>query len=406
MIRIEEAVDLAAVGPESTTTAIGFSGLKVAIVHYWLVTWRGGEKVVESLLKLFPDADIYTLFYDASVCEPYLKNNRVYTSSLDHRFLRKHYQMLFPFYPAGIRSLKLQQKYDLILSSESGPAKGIRNPDRIPHICYIHSPMRYCWGFTQTYLDSIPRWMRGIARWQFNKLKQWDITTVNNVDYYVANSRNVADRVKRYYGKTAGICYPPIALELFEHELVTNRREYYLSFGAITPYKNIDLLIETFNRLDRKLVIIGTGSEKIRLERLVKKNIEFKGALPLPAVIEYIQNSRALLFPGEEDFGMVPLEVMSQGVPVIAYRKGGALETVVEDSQRPEQSTGLFFDEPTVPSLLQALERFESLENRFDPNWIRAHVRKFGEDHFLRVMREHIVKLLENNGDGPVDVSG
>jgi len=374
-----------------------FSGLKVAIVHYWLVTWRGGEKVVESLLKLFPGADIYTLFYDEGICEPYLKKNRVYTSSLNHGVLRKHYQMMFPFYPAGIRSLKLQKKYDLILSSESGPAKGIDNPDRTPHLCYVHTPMRYCWGFTQIYLNSMPRWLRGIARWRFNKLKDWDKTTVDNVDRYVANSKNVADRVKRYYGKTAGICYPPIALELFDNDLVINKREHYLSFGAITPYKNIELLIETFNQLDQKLVVIGTGSEKMRLERLAHGNIEFKGALSLHEVIYYIQNARALLFPGEEDFGMVPLEVMSQGVPVIAYRKGGALETVIENIQQPEQSTGLFFDELTTQSLMERLERFATLENRFSPNLIRAHARKFGEDHFLRGMREQIEKLLDHS---------
>ncbi|MFH2132610.1 MAG: glycosyltransferase [bacterium] len=384
--------------PENAVTAMGFSGLKVAIVHYWLVTWRGGEKVIESLLKLFPDADIYTLFYEPSVCQTHFKNNRVFTSILDHGLLRKHYQKLFPLYPAGIRSLKLRKTYDLILSSESGPAKGIRNPEGTPHLCYIHTPMRYCWGFTQAYLDTMPRWMRWGARWQFNRLRTWDRSTIDNVDRYVANSKNVAERVRRFYGKTAAVCYPPIALELFDGELPANKREYYLSFGAITPYKNIELLIETFNRLDRRLIVVGTGSERNRLERMAKGNIEFKGALPLSAVTEIIRNARALLFPGEEDFGMIPLEVMSQGVPVIAYKKGGALETVVEDRVRPEHSSGMFFDEPTVASLLDTLVQFEILEKRFDPDWIRNHARTFGEDHFLRVMSGQIRSLLDHHG--------
>ncbi|MBT3224845.1 MAG: glycosyltransferase [Deltaproteobacteria bacterium] len=394
---------MAAVDPESAEMVADVSGLKVAIVHYWLVTWRGGEKVLESLLKLFPDADIYTLFYEKTVCQPYLKNNRVYTSCLDHVWLKSHYQMMFPFYPLGIRSLKLQKQYDLIISSESGPAKGIDNPDHTPHLCYIHTPMRYCWGFTQTYVDKIPRWLQRVARWRFNKLKQWDKTTIENVDSYVANSRNVAERVQRYYGKTAAICYPPIALELFDHDLVDNSKDYYLSFGAITPYKNIDLLIETFNQLDRKLIVIGNGSEKTRLEQSAKGNIEFKGALPMSDVIQYIRNARALLFPGEEDFGMVPLEVMSQGVPVIAYRKGGALETVTEVLDQPEKSTGLFFDEHTVLSLTDVIRRFESLEGYFDPGFIKDHARQFGEDHFLSVMSGHIRKLLDRSGVAQTD---
>jgi glycosyltransferase involved in cell wall biosynthesis len=394
MTQREEAEDLAAVDLENLETGDDFTGLRVAIVHYWLVTWRGGEKVLESLLKLFPDADIYTLFYEKSVCHPYLKNNQVYTSCLDLGPLKKHYQKMFPFYPVGIKSLKLQKKYDLIISSESGPAKGIDNPDHTPHLCYIHTPMRYCLGFTQTYLDSMPGWMRGVARWRFNKLQQWDKTTIENVDRYVANSQNVAERVQRYYGKAAEVCYPPIALDLFDQDLVSNNKEYYLSFGAITPYKKIDLLVDAFNQLGRKLVVIGDGSEFSQLERLAKGNIEFTGALPLPEVIRYMRNARALLFPGEEDFGMVPLEVMSQGVPVIAFRKGGALETVVENLDQPEKSTGLFFDEQSVPSLLKAIERFESLEQHFNPGFIKDYARQFGEDHFLRLMSGHIRGLL------------
>ncbi len=390
---------MAAVDRENPQVAADFTGLKVAIVHYWLVTWRGGEKVVESLLKLFPDADIYTLFYDRIACGPHLKNNRVYSSCLDHGLLRKHYQKLFPFYPAGIRSLKLQQKYDLIISSESGPAKGITNPDGTPHLCYIHTPMRYCWGFTQTYLDALPVWMRGVARRQFELLKEWDRTTIGNVDRYIANSRNVADRVKRFYGQPADVCYPPIALDLFKGDPDKhgkNCREYYLSFGAITPYKNVDLLVDTFNRTDHKLVVIGDGSEKSRLEKKANNNIEFKGTLPWPDVIRYIRDAKALLFPGEEDFGMVPLEVMSQGVPVIALRKGGALETVIENRQHPEQSSGIFFDDPDSRSLLAALVTFETLEDRFDPGWIKNHALSFSEDRFLREMSGHVSDLLRS----------
>lgn len=397
---------MAAAGPDKQGCSTPFSDLKVAIVHYWLVTWRGGEKVLESLLKLFPNADIYTLFYDEKVCGSRLAGNRVISSSLDSGPARKHYQKLFPLYPAGIRSLKLRQRYDLILSSESGPAKGIHNPEGIPHLCYIHTPMRYCWGFTDAYLEALPTGVRGIARRQFKRLKEWDRTTIDNVDRYVANSQNVADRVRRFYDREAGVCYPPIALDLFEGDLKCagiEDRDYYLSFGAITPYKNVDLLVETFNRLEKRLVVVGDGSEKDRLEKKAASNIEFLGSLPQAEVVDIIRNAKALLFPGEEDFGMVPLEVMSQGIPVIALGKGGALETVVENVQHPEQSSGIFFERSEPASLLEALNRFETIEGVFDPVWIRNHARRFGEDRFLEEMSGQIRALFDTVREPPVN---
>lgn len=371
-----------------------FSDLNVAIVHYWLVTWRGGEKVVESLLKLFPRADIYTLFYDPIECGRYLGDRDVTASILNRPLLRKHYQKLFPLYPLGIRSLKLKKRYDLIISSESGPAKGITKPPDTPHICYIHTPMRYCWGYTESYLEALPQWARPFASRQFERLREWDRTTVDNVDLFVANSQNVANRVSRYYQRDAEICYPPIALDLFEKEPVDQPGDVYLSFGAITPYKNIHLLVEAFNRTGKRLIVIGDGSERRKLQERAKNNIEFLGALPYHQVLRHIRNSKALLFPGEEDFGMVPLEVMSQGVPVIALRRGGALETVVEDRERIERSTGLFFDTPEVESVIGAIEAFESVQDRFDPGWIQQHARSFDENRFLDCMTDTIKDML------------
>ncbi|MBU2512123.1 glycosyltransferase [bacterium] len=370
--------------------------LKVALVHYWLVTWRGGEKVLASLLKIFPKADIYTLFYDEKTCRPYLGNHAVHASCLNLPKLRFQYQKIFPLYPLGIRSLKLKKKYDLIFSSESGPAKGIANPDRIPHICYVHSPMRYCWGFTDMYLEALPKWSRSIAAWQFRKLKEWDLTTIDNVDFYLANSDNVKDRIKQYYGKDATTCYPPIAMDLFAGNSKRRIGDYYLSFGALTPYKGIRLLVETFNKLNKKLIVIGDGSEKKKLQAMANDNIEFLGSLPYDTVVEYIQNTRALLFPGEEDFGLIPLEVMSQGVPVIAYKKGGALETVVENRNDISRSSGIFFEQQIIDSLQEGLEYFESVESEFDPDWIRNHARAFGEDRFIEKISSHICDFLNN----------
>lgn len=389
----EEEKGLEVVEPSQAANK-NLADLKVAVVHYWLMTWRGGEKVFESILKIFPNADIYTLFYDKQTCAPYLKGRKVYTSSLNLPFLKNQYQKLFPFYPFAVKSLRLRKKYDLIISSESGPAKGIANPDNIPHVCYIHSPMRYCWGFTDIYLESLPKWTRKIAKWRFQKLRQWDETTIDNVDLYIANSQNVKNRVQKYYKRDADVCFPPIELDLFNTEPGGKKKDYYLSFGALTPYKNIELLINTFNQLDKKLVVIGSGSEKSKLESIANHNIEFKGSLPLPEVINYIQQAKALLFPGEEDFGMIPLEVMSQGVPVIALSKGGALETVVENLEKPEESSGIFFELPNIHSLLNAIEKFESMEEQFDLHWIKQHARKFGEDFFQQCFKQLVQKVL------------
>ena len=201
----------------------------------------------------------------------------------------------------------------------------------------------------------------------------------------------------KYYQKKADVCYPPIALDLFDKKLPELQKEFYLSFGAITPYKNIELLVDSFNQLDKQLVIIGDGSEREKLERKANQNISFLGSLPFQEVIKCIGRSRALLFPGEEDFGMVPLEVMSQGVPVIAFKKGGALETVVENKTNCRESSGIFFEHPTKESLLEAIDQFESLENQFDPVWIKEHARTFGEDHFQDKMSRLVLNLLTRN---------
>lgn len=365
--------------------------MKVAVVHYWFITRRGGEKVVENILKLFPSADIYTLFYDVNTYGDHLKGHKVYSSKFDKSFFRRHYQKLFPLYPSAVASLKLKENYDLIISSESGPVKGICIPKKTPHICYIHSPMRYCWGFTNEYLQTLPAIMRPLAAIMFERLRKWDLTTVDNVSHYIANSRNVSNRVKKYYGKNTTIIYPPIANTLFEKPLPKrNDKDIYLSFGAITPYKRIDLLVETFNENGKKLVVIGDGSERSKLEQAAKDNISFLGTLTWKEIEKYLLRSRALLFPGEEDFGMIPLEVMAYGIPVLAYKKGGALETVIE-KQEIELSTGMFFDKQEVASLNKCIESFEKVEKQFDPVWIRGHAWKFNQDRFLKEFMDFIV---------------
>lgn len=361
--------------------------MKVAIVHYWFVTRRGGEKVVESILNLFPEADIYTLFYDESTYGNYISKHQINTSILNTGFLKRHYQKIFPLYPLGIRSLKLKKDYDLIISSESGPAKGINLPPNALHICYIHTPMRYCWGFTQEYLNSMHKAVRPIAKFFFNRLKRWDITTIQNVDFYIANSVNVANRVNEYYKRDADVIHPPIELALFEKPLIKNSREVYLSFGAITPYKRIDLLVETFNRNNKVLYIVGDGSEKLKLKSKANSNIRFFGNLEWHQIEDILRKTRALIFPGVEDFGMIPLEVMAYGIPVLAYNQGGALETVIDNPHDIGKSSGLFFEFQTPESIEKCIINFEKVENEFNREWIRNHARSFGEDRFLNKVR-------------------
>jgi len=369
--------------------------MKVAIIHYWFISRRGGEKVIESILKLYPESDIYTLFFDKKQYGDYLNNHRVFTSVLNKPFLRKHYQKLFPLYPLGIRSLELQEDYDLIISSESGPAKGIKINDNTPHVCYIHSPMRYCWSHKEIYLNAVNSFLRPLMSFFLEKLRRWDETTINNVDLYISNSHNIANRVQTFYNKKADVVYPPISEDLFKKKInLNNSREIYLSFGAITPYKKIDLLIDTFNNNQKQLVIIGDGPEKKKLQKKAKENIIFKGALKWKDIENLIYKSKALLFPGEEDFGMIPLEVMAYGLPVIAYKKGGAIETVIEDKNNIRESTGVFFEHQTEKSLQEAIIYFEKIEKKFNAEWIKNHSKSFSENHFLLNFAKKVDKLL------------
>ncbi|PIE49534.1 MAG: glycosyl transferase [Flavobacteriales bacterium] len=358
--------------------------MKVAIVHYWFITRRGGEKVVESLLKIFPEADIYTLFYDRKRYGDYLGKHRVFTSILNKPYLRKHYQKMFPLYPFGLQSLKLKEKYDLIISSESGPAKGIKIPEDTPHICYMHTPLRYCYSHRADYIKAMPKLLRQIGNYFLNQLQKWDQQTIDNVNLYIANSVNTANRIKKFYNKPSVVLHPPIADHHFiQKPSAKSKKEYYLSFGAITPYKRIDILIDAFANTDQKLLIIGEGSERKKLMKKAGNNVTFTGALPWDQIVKFFEKTKALLFPGEEDFGLIPLEVMAYGIPVIAYKKGGALETVIENRQQPSKSTGTFFKEQSANSVLDAIRYFEEIANQFDRFFIQNHAMAFRESVFI-----------------------
>jgi glycosyltransferase involved in cell wall biosynthesis len=359
--------------------------MKVAIVHYWLVGMRGGEKVLESLLELFPEADVFTHVYDRGAVSPLIRGRRVFTSSVQRLpFARRLYQKYMPLMPNALLEFDLQD-YDLVVSSEAGPAKGVvANPDAY-HFCYCHSPARYFWDMYHEYGGQASRVARVFMRILTPGLRVWDVTSANLVDRFIANSRYVAKRIKRYYNRDALVIYPPAAIEKY---LAAVRRpsDFYLFCGQLVGYKRADLAIEACVKAGRKLVVAGDGARSRDAARYAKSGlVTFLGRVSDERLGALYAEARALLFPGIEDLGLVPVEANAAGCPVIAYRKGGALDTVKENV------TGIFFDEQTADSLADAIIRFENMRGRFDDRAaFAAHVRQFSKE----VFRERIAEVV------------
>ncbi len=390
-----------------------YAHLRVAVVHYWLVSWRGGEKVLASVLKLFPQADIYTLFYDPEkVPEAIRRNHKITASCLNGiPFFRRHYQKVFPFYPLGIRSLSLKEKeYDLVISNESGPAKGVELPEGALHFCLCQTPMRYCWGFREEYLRGFSPPLRLLLDFLFERLRKWDETTKNNVGYYAANSTNVQKRILKYYGLPSQVLHPPVSLDYFKESKeeknedfssVIPEKPYYIFFSALTPYKRADIALQACKELGRRLVIAGTGSEEGNLHRMADEQITFTGAIADAPLKQLLTHAEALIFPGEEDFGIVPLEAQAVGTPVICYGEGGVKDTVIpyQGEESTASATGLYFEEQTTESLTEAIQRFEKLKktnkNIFPPEKLKEHARRFGEDFFLRNLKNQLDTFLK-----------
>jgi len=366
----------------------GKDRMKVAIVHYWLVGMRGGEKVLECLCELYPEADIFTLVVDRDKLSPTVLKHRITASFLQKIGGRRLYQKMLPLMPQALESFDLTG-YDLILSSEAGPAKGIIPPPESVHICYCHSPMRYIWDlYPQYYRKS--GWLARLAmRLTSSWLRAWDVTTSARVDHFIANSAFVAKRIEKFYRREATVIHPPVDVSRFQASDVPE--DYYLCAGQITPYKRIDVAIEACTRLNKRLVVIGSGATK-DMKRQAGPTITFLDKVDDEAMAHHFRNCRALIFPGLEDFGIVPLEVMASGRPVLAYRRGGAIETVVEGQ------TGLFFNEQTADSLIDAIKRFESGLDAFDPAVICRHAHGWNRDIFKNRLQAFIEARLSQRG--------
>lgn len=350
--------------------------MRAAIIHYWLLNMRGGEKVVEALCRLLPEADIFTLFYDPEHVSPAIRSHRVTPSFLQP--LRRHRRSLLPLMPMALENFDLRA-YDLIVSSESGPAKGVIVPSRARHVCYCHTPMRYLWDLYPAYRNewTRSRMKRALMTPLTNYLRLWDYATSARVDEFIANSENVRRRISKTYRREAQVIFPPVAVETFYSK---PSQDYDLIVSELVAYKRIDVAVRTFSKSGRKLKIAGDGPEFAALKRLATPNIEFCGRVPDNDLRELYASCRAFLMPGEEDFGITAVEALASGKPVIAVARGGALETV------PAKG-GILYSDEEPDGLRDAIKQWDSLENNIDPAALQTWAAKFSEREFAAKMR-------------------
>ena len=360
--------------------------VKVAIVHYWLIGMRGGEKVVEALCGLYPDADIYTNVYDPARIAPGITSHRVRTTFVNRMpFARRLYRFYLPWMPVALEQLDLRA-YDLVISLESGPAKGIIPPLDGVHVCYCLSPMRYAWDMYHDYLESFGWLTRRAMRPLMHYFRLWDRVSADRVDHFITLSQHTRRRIRKFYRRDAEILPPPVETTRFAP--TDERGGFYLVAGQMECYKRVDLAVEACNRLGRRLVVIGEGPEFRRLRRLAGPTVEFLGWQSDERLAWHYARCTALLFPGVEDFGIVPIECMASGRPVIAYGRGGALDYVVDGT------TGTLFAEQTADSLVAAIERYEASANAFVPARLVEHAATFSRDQFCRRFSEAIARVL------------
>jgi len=370
--------------------------MKVALVHYWLVGMRGGEKVLDALCRFFPEADIFTHVYEPAAVSEEIRRHTVKTTAISRLpFAKRLYQSYLPFMPTALEGLDLSA-YDLVISSEAGPAKGVIVPPCAVHVCYCHSPMRYLWDQYHIYKQRAGLPVRVVMPHIARNLRQWDVVSATRVDAFVANSHHVAARIRKYWRRDALVVHPPVAIDDFAPIRGQPMSDYYLWVGELAPYKRPDIAVEAFSRLGKKLVVIGGPAKEQRLlARKAGETIIFLGKVPFETLRDYMARCRALIFPGEEDFGIVPVEAMASGRPVIAFGRGGVLDTVVD------RETGLLFHNQSVEGLMSAVEEFEvqGLDS-VDPAALVANARRFSEQRFFeafaRLLSDLGIHLTEN----------
>lgn len=365
------------------------NNLKIAIVHDWLTTFGGGERVVQNFSELFPDAPIYTAVYDEKAQGNNFPTQKIVTSFMQRiPGVLKNYRKMLSLMPRAFEDFNFSG-YDLVLSSSSSCAKGVLTPASALHVSYVHSPMRYAWDLYPEYLANAGR----ITRWGMHRqmpvIRQWDALSSNRVDRFIANSREVAARIRKVYRRDSVVLHPPIETDFFTPSDTDDPGEYYFILSRFIPYKRIDLAVEACNKLGRRLIIAGTGPQEAEIKKLAGPTIEFVGNLGDEEIRELYRGARAFLFPGFEDFGMTPLESQACGRPVIGFGKGGILDSTIPGH------TGLFFDDQSVDALCDAIREFENRE--WDRKTIREHAESFSSVSFRRKLEGFIREALEED---------
>jgi glycosyltransferase involved in cell wall biosynthesis len=369
--------------------------MRIAIIHDWLVTYAGAEKVLEQLIDLYPEADIFSLVdFLPNEKRGFIKNKPVNTSFIQRMpNAKKKYRSYLPFMPIAIEQLDVT-KYDLIISSSHAVAKGVITSPNQMHISYVHSPIRYAWDLQHQYLKEsglqkgIKSW---IARAILHFIRNWDYRTANSVDHFISNSNFIAKRIWKIYRREAITIYPPVEVERFA--LKEKKDDFYLTASRMVPYKKMDLIVKAFSKMpNKKLVVIGDGPDFQKIKSVAKSNIEILGYQEFNVLKDHMQRAKAFVFAAEEDFGITPVEAQACGTPVIAFGKGGALETVI--GHENENATGIFFYEQNEESIIAAIQKFESNIEKFNPRTIRNHAMKFSPDRFKQEFNDYVASVV------------
>lgn len=373
--------------------------MKVAIIHDWLVNYGGAERVVDEMLKIYPEADIFTLVHDKKKMRGHFSNSKITTSFVQKiPFATRLYTKFLSLMPKAFESFDLSQ-YDLVIASSSSCAKGVIVPPGTPFVAYIHTPMRYAWDLYFDYYKRSGALTRLFMKAQMPKIRLWDFVSSQRIDSIVCNSSYIARRVKRFWNRDSKVIFPPVGTDrLFPNG--KDAEDFYVVFSRLVAYKRIDIAIEACGALGKKLVVIGSGKEEKRLKKLAEKysdaQIKFTGRISDDEVRDYLQRCRALIFCAEEDFGIIPVEAQACGRAVVAYKKGGATETVIEGE------TGVFFEEQDAENCAKAILRFEELdsEKKFASERIAAHAKNFGEERFRNEFKATCDEAMAKVRDG------
>jgi len=364
--------------------------MKVAIVADWLTNMGGAENVIENFMELYPDADIFTTVYNPDKMSEEFQKREINTSFLQYIPLaRKNWKIFLPFLPMAIEQLDLS-KYDLVLSSSSSIAHGaITNPQTM-HVCYCHNPMRYVWDGCHEYIEQsgYNKFIKLIIPFILNYVRTWDYYAADRPDFYIANSKFVKTRIKKYFNQKSDVIHPPVDTTMFSPATDDKLGDYFVILSRLVHFKKVDLVVRAFSKLGLTLKVVGEGPEKEYLESIAGPSVDFLGRIGNEEMGKLLQRCQAMIFPQEEDFGITPLEAMASGRPVIAYKAGGALETVVEGV------TGTFFEEQTENCLMDTIRNFDA--HAYNKTLLRQHAMKFGKQRFKKEIKEFIDKKLEN----------